>query len=74
MDPVRGVEADPIVRFYETSSALAARPRAARGDVFYRMGQGEDYIHAWHKWRKALSPLALAHYDSYYPAPGWRDS
>jgi ribA/ribD-fused uncharacterized protein len=49
-------------------------PAVERGDMFYRMGQGESDLDEWLNWRKAQPTLALAHYANYYPAPAtWRD-
>jgi hypothetical protein len=46
-------------------------PGISHGDMLYRMGQGEDDLCKWYKWRETLSALALYHYDNYYPAPAW---
>jgi N-glycosidase YbiA len=44
-------------------------------DLFWRMGQGEEYSTQSGTWKQRLSPAALAEYEAYFPVPAeWRHS
>jgi ribA/ribD-fused uncharacterized protein len=44
-------------------------PEIEDGDMFFRMGHGEDYVFAAHAWRRTLPDFVRKEFDAYYP-PG----
>ena len=47
-------------------------PSIPWGSIGWRMGAGEDYMHAWCRWFMALSPSDRAAYRTRSPEPdGW---